>query len=103
MAISLLANLVSAGTLDIGATAPAVESIDHEGNPIDFGKAMSAGTVLVFFYPKAMTPGCTKQACSLRDGWTELQDCGVTVYGVSSDSLEKQAAFREKHNFPFTL
>lgn len=103
MVISLLANFVSANALDIGTRAPAVESIDHEGNPIDFGKAMSTGTVLVFFYPRAMTPGCTKQACSLRDGWAELKELGVAVYGVSSDTPEKQAAFREKHSFPFTL
>lgn len=103
MATLILGNLVSANVLPIGATAPAVQSTDHEGNPIDLGAALSTGKTLVFFYPKAMTPGCTKQACSLRDGWSELGDRGVTVYGVSSDTPEKQSAFREKHQLPFTL
>ena len=50
-----------------------------------------------------MTPGCTKQACSLRDGWDELQKREVTIYGVSSDTAKTQAAFRDKHSLPFTL
>ncbi len=103
MTASFIHSLLSADTLQVGASAPDVQSIDHEGNAIDLGEALSKGTVLVFFYPKAMTPGCTKQACSLRDGWDELKTREVTVYGVSSDSAETQAEFKNKHSLPFTL
>ena len=59
--------------------------------------------VLVYFYPKADTPGCTKQACSIRDAFSELSNDGLRVYGVSMDSVEAQAAFKEKYSLPFTL
>jgi peroxiredoxin Q/BCP len=103
MVLSFLNSLLYAGELALGAKAPEVSSVDHKGEPINLGKALSDGTVLVFFYPKAMTPGCTKQACSLRDGWDELQKKDVTIYGVSSDTAETQAEFRDKHSLPFTL
>lgn len=101
--LSLFNSLLNADHLALGSKAPDISSIDHEGNAIDLGDAFSEGTVLVFFYPKAMTPGCTKQACSLRDGWDELQQRNITIYGVSSDSAKTQAEFREKHSLPFTL
>lgn len=100
---SLIGTLLHADELALGAKAPAVKAVDHQGQSINFGEALSQGTVLVFFYPKAMTPGCTKQACSLRDGWDELQKRSVTIYGVSSDTAETQAEFRKKHTLPFTL
>ena len=50
-----------------------------------------------------MTPGCTKQACSLRDSWEVLQQRGVTIFGISADTAKTQAAFRNKHQLPFTL
>ncbi|WP_158279735.1 peroxiredoxin [Coraliomargarita sinensis] len=103
MALSFFNALLQADELKLGAKAPAVKSIDDRGNPVHLGNALSEGTVLVFFYPKAMTPGCTKQACSLRDGWDELQKREVTIYGVSSDTAKTQAEFREKHSLPFTL
>ena len=103
MAFSLFNILASAEELKVGAQVPAVKSVDHEGQPVDLAQALAEGTCLVFFYPKAMTPGCTKQACSLRDGWDKLQDLGVKVFGVSSDTAKTQAEFREKHSLPFTL
>ena len=103
MASSIFSTLLQADELELGAKVPAVTSIDHEGNAIDLGEALSEGTVLVFFYPKAMTPGCTKQACSLRDGWDELQERKVTIFGISSDTAKAQAEFRDKHDLPFTL
>lgn len=101
--LSLFNSLLSADHLALGSKAPDVSSVDHEGNPIDLGEALGEGTVLVFFYPKAMTPGCTKQACSLRDGWDKLQKQEIGIYGVSSDSAKRQAEFRDKHSLPFTL
>ena len=103
MAISIFNALLHADELALGSKAPAMTSLDHTGKPIDLGKLLGKGTSLVFFYPKAMTPGCTKQACSLRDGWDELQQREVTIYGVSSDTAKTQAEFRDKHSLPFTL
>ncbi len=103
MTFSFYSNFLGAEALHLGAAAPQVQSIDHEGKPVDLGKVLSEGTALVFFYPKAMTPGCTKQACSLRDGWDVLASRDVAVYGVSSDSAATQAEFRNKFSLPFTL
>lgn len=103
MALSFFHSFLGAEALEIGAPAPQVQSTDHEGKPIDLGQALSEGTVLVFFYPKAMTPGCTKQACSLRDGWDILSARNVSIYGVSSDTAATQAEFRNRYSLPFTL
>jgi peroxiredoxin Q/BCP len=103
MAFSFFSSASQADELELGSPAPEIVSTDHEGQPIDLGEALGSGTALVFFYPKAMTPGCTRQACSLRDGWDELQSREVTVFGVSSDAAETQAEFRDKHRIPFTL
>ncbi len=103
MVFSFFHSILGADELPIGSAVPDVTSVDHEGAPIDLKAALGEGTVLVFFYPKAMTGGCTRQACSLRDGWDELQSRGVNVYGVSSDTAETQAEFRNRHSLPFTL
>ena len=63
----------------------------------------SQGWTLVYFYPKADTPGCTKQACSLRDSYASLTGKGIRVYGVSTDDEKSQKAFQEKYKLPFTL
>lgn len=103
MIASLFSNLLNAETLDMGSPAPQVTSVDHTGNAIDLGAELSNGISVVFFYPKARTPGCTAQACSLRDSWDELQEHDVKIFGVSSDKVKTQAAFRDKHQLPFTL
>lgn len=103
MSLSLFQQLIGADALALGAPVPDVQSINHEGDPINLRSAIGQKTALVFFYPKAMTPGCTRQACSLRDGWDELSERNVTVFGVSSDTAKTQAEFREKHALPFTL
>ena len=103
MIFSLISGLLSAEPLTLGSSAPQLSAIDHEGNPVDLGATFNEGTTVVFFYPKAMTPGCTKQACSLRDSWEVLQQRGVTLFGVSSDTAETQTKFRNKHELPFTL
>ena len=77
--------------------------LTDQGTALDLGEALSVGTTLVFFYPKAMTPGCVKQACSLRDGWDEFQSRNVSIFGVSSDTAKTQAQFRDKYTLPFTL
>jgi peroxiredoxin Q/BCP len=92
-----------ADEIDLGATLPAVTVPDQDGRPVDLARDGGAGWTLVYFYPKADTPGCTKQACSLRDAYSTLLDKGVRVYGVSSDSVADQKAFQAKYKLPFTL
>ncbi|MFT5837411.1 MAG: peroxiredoxin Q/BCP [Candidatus Azotimanducaceae bacterium] len=103
MIFSFLQQFLSADPLEVGSSAPQINAVTDQGETIDFGNALSSGTALVFFYPKAMTPGCTKQACSLRDGWETLQTREVQVFGVSSDTAKTQAEFKDKHTLPFTL
>lgn len=59
--------------------------------------------LVIFFYPKASTPGCTAEACDLRDHYEELKNAGFSLLGVSADSQKKQQNFSKKHNFPFPL
>ena len=89
--------------LDVGAAAPKITATDQEGKTVDFGELYKKGYVLVYFYPKADTPGCTAEACSLRDDYEQLTDKGVTVVGVSADPESAQKAFKEKYTLPFTL
>jgi thioredoxin-dependent peroxiredoxin len=97
-----LASFAGAEPLAVGAAAPEVTSVDQDGKPVDL-KDYTKGPTLVYFYPKADTPGCTKQACSIRDDWSKLQEKGVKVLGVSEDKPEAQKKFKDKYNLPFTL
>lgn len=92
-----------ADPLEIGAKAPVVTSVDQDGKPVALADLYAKGLVLVFFYPKADTSGCTKQACSLRDAYETLTARGVTVVGVSTDGVAAQKAFTEKHKLPYVL
>lgn len=76
---------------------------DQDGKVVDFAALYAKGPVVVYFYPKADTPGCTAQACSLRDSYAELTDNGITVVGVSTDNAEAQKAFKAKYDLPFDL
>src|SRR4029434_8355126 len=68
-----------------------------------FGEIYAKGTTLVYFYPKAGTPGCTAQACSLRDSFVDLNGAGLQILGVSGDKPEAQKEFQQKSQLPFTL
>jgi peroxiredoxin Q/BCP len=103
MIFSFITSLLLADSLGLGSPAPQLKVLTDQGTTIDLGEALSSGTTLVFFYPKAMTPGCVKQACSLRDGWDKLQSRNVSIFGVSSDTAKTQAKFRDKYTLPFTL
>ncbi len=83
--------------------APAVSSIDQDGKPINFADVYKKGITVVYFYPKADTPGCTAQSCSLRDAHADLTAKGVQVLGVSVDKPEANKKFQEKFKLPFTL
>ncbi len=98
-----LAGAARAEPIDIGARAPAERALDQDGKTVDLGELYKSGLVLVYFYPKADTPGCTAQACSLRDDFAQLTDEGVTVVGVSADGVKAQKAFQEKYDLPFVL
>src|ERR1700733_7221210 len=88
--------------LKLGDAIPAVTAKDQNGQAVNLGESKT-GYTLVYFYPKAMSPGCTAQACSLRDSYTELQEKGVKIYGVSLDSVEAQKEFEQKDHLPFQL
>ena len=103
MIFSFITSFLLANSLELGSPAPQLKVLTDQGATLDLGEALSVGTTLVFFYPKAMTPGCVKQACSLRDGWDELQSRNVSIFGVSSDTAKTQAQFRNKYTLPFTL
>lgn len=103
MFLSAINQALHGDSIAIGAPAPQVSGLDNNGQMVDLGTIMQSGTTLLFFYPMAMTPGCTQQACSLRDSWSLLQDRAVKVYGISSDSVESQQKFQSRHNFPFPL
>ncbi len=98
-----LFNFACAGALKTGSNAPALTAKIQTGESVDLGEVFGEGVTLIFFYPKADTPGCTAQACSLRDSFEELTAKGVKVYGVSYDSEEEQTQFIEKYNLPFDL
>jgi thioredoxin-dependent peroxiredoxin len=90
--------------LKVGDNAPAPAAVTDSGGTINFADVYSKQAyTLVYFYPKADTPGCTAQGCSLRDGYESLTQKGVAVIGVSHDDVAAQRAFKEKYHLPFTL
>ena len=93
----------SAEEIKLGAPAPDVAQKTDTGKELNLSETAASGYMLVYFYPKADTPGCTKQACSLRDAYEQLGDKGVKVIGVSADTVKAQADFKAKFNLPFTL
>lgn len=86
-----------------GSSAPIISATDQDGATVNLADVYAKGVTLVYFYPKADTPGCTAQACSLRDSFTTLKAEGLQVIGVSHDTPEAQKAFKEKYKLPFTL
>jgi thioredoxin-dependent peroxiredoxin len=91
------------GKLSIGDSIPVVTAVDQDGKSVNLAEAAKSGYTLVYFYPKAMTPGCTAQACSLRDAYQDLQQKGVKIYGVSLDTVEAQKQFQSQEHLPFEL
>ncbi len=83
--------------------APVVSGVNQDGATVNFADVYKKGPTVVFFYPKADTPGCTKQACSLRDAFVDLSKQGVQVLGVSFDKPESQKAFKDKFTLPYDL
>jgi len=104
-AVAIIASttFAAAEPLAVGDDAPKVKTIDQNGKAVDLGKELASGTTLVYFYPKADTPGCTKQACNLRDEFEAVTAAGIKVFGVSADTAEDQKKFAKKYQLPFTL
>ncbi len=86
-----------------GAEMPAVSQKNQDDQSVNLAVSAASGYVMVYFYPKSDTPGCTKQACSLRDSFAILTEKGVKVFGVSMDSVKAQKAFKDKFKLPFEL
>lgn len=89
-------------TLQAGDKAPNFSAQDQDGNTHELQNYKGKKLVL-FFYPKASTPGCTAEACNLRDNFSELQKQGYALLGVSADSAKRQQNFKNKYDLPFPL
>lgn len=98
-----VAGLANAGELAEGAKAPAFEAVDQHGKTRRLADFSGKANVVLYFYPKDDTPGCTAQACSLRDGFGAIQAAGGVILGVSADGLESHKAFATKFSLPFSL
>ena len=86
----------------VGKAAPAFALADAQGKKVSL-KDFAGKHVVLYFYPKDDTPGCTKEACGFRDAWKEIQKLGATVLGVSADGAESHRKFAAKYKLPFTL
>jgi peroxiredoxin Q/BCP len=90
-------------TLQVGDQAPDFSLPNQNGETITLSSFRGNKTVVLYFYPKDDTPGCTVESCSFRDSYEDFKDIGGEVIGISSDSPESHQKFAQKHNLPFTL
>jgi thioredoxin-dependent peroxiredoxin len=88
--------------LDAGDPAPEFALTADDGSTVS-SVDLAGSRYVLYFYPKDDTPGCTAQACGLRDRWSQLSETGVPVLGVSPDSVKTHAKFRARHDLPFRL
>ena len=95
--------LAKADPLLLGSPAPLITAKNQDGADLAFADVYAKGLTLVYFYPKAETPGCTAEACSLRDSYADLNGLGLRILGVSRDTPEAQKAFQKNRQLPFTL
>ncbi len=91
------------GKLEIGDTIPIFNLKNQNGDNFDIEKYRGKTPMVIYFYPKDDTPGCTKEACSFRDEFEAFTDLGVLVIGISSDDVASHKKFAEKYHLPFTL
>ena len=103
MGIFAMLGMASAAEVKEGSKAPAFEARDQHGALVRLSDFAGKAAVVLYFYPKDDTPGCTAQACSLRDGFAEIQAAGAVILGVSADDASSHKAFAEKFHLPFSL
>ena len=90
-------------TIEVGDVVPDFELSDEDGNPRRLTTELANGPIVLFFYPKALTGGCTKESCHFRDMKGEFDAVGAQRIGISADTVDKQHQFSEKHDFDFPL
>ena len=111
VSLTLIAGLTSCqtqqktemGKVNIGDMSPDFELKDKDGNLVKLSDFRGEKSVVVYFYPKDETPGCTAQACSFRDSYQDFTDAGAEVIGISSDGSSSHSGFAENHRLPFIL
>jgi peroxiredoxin Q/BCP len=89
--------------VNVGNTAPDFTLASQKGESVTLSQFRGKKNVVLYFYPKDETPGCTREACTFRDSYELFTDLGAEVVGVSADTVESHKAFAEHHNLPFTL
>jgi peroxiredoxin Q/BCP len=103
MGMMAMLGLASAAGIKEGAVAPAFEAQDQHGALVRLTDFRGRAAVVLYFYPKDDTPGCTAQACSLRDGFAGIKAAGAVILGVSADDSQSHRAFAEKFHLPFSI
>jgi thioredoxin-dependent peroxiredoxin len=103
MGIMAMFGLAAVAQVPEGAKAPDFEARDQNGVLVRLSDFRGKAAVVLYFYPKDGTPGCTAQACSLRDGFKAIQATGAVILGVSADTGPSHRAFAEKYHLPFSL
>lgn len=96
------ADASAAAALEVGKPAPSFNVTAHDGASLS-SASLKGHPIVVYFYPKDETPGCTKEACAFRDAWEKLNATGVVLIGVSNDSDDSHKQFAEHHRLPFHL
>ncbi|MCP4521177.1 MAG: peroxiredoxin [Cytophagales bacterium] len=91
------------GKVKVGDTLPDFKLQDQHGNWVEASQFIGKKALVVYFYPKDDTPGCTKEACSFRDSFEDFKDIGAEVIGISADDVESHLKFAKKHRLPFIL
>ena len=89
--------------LAVGHRAPEFILQDDSGNDVSLSDLLQSGPLILYFYPADFTPGCTKEACAIRDIHNDIQSVGLQVAGVSPQDIESHERFRREHNLPFVL
>jgi peroxiredoxin Q/BCP len=92
-----------ARSIGVGDRAPEFVARDQSGQEVRLGTLLAHGPVVLYFYPKDDTPGCTAEACAFRDDYDRFVEAGAAVVGVSSDSVARHQAFAARHQLPFRL
>jgi len=89
--------------VSVGTKVPDFQLLDQDGKSFSIQSRKDKGWTVLFFYPKAGTPGCTKQVCAFRDSIKAIKELGAETYGISSDSVAVQSKFHQEHKLQFTL